>query len=287
MKVGDSACGRRGVPSWSRTNGLRIRNPALYPAELWGRAQARIALLSLVVLLGGGGVAADECPPTGGIEGATATVGSGIAELRLEDGRIVRLPGLDVPAAAVPDLRRALGEILNGARLRLVPLREAPDRYGRLVARVVADGVWVEAALVGAGLARANLFPGEGGCLAALLAHENRGREARRGMWAGEGGLIAATDVSALGRHLGQFVVVEGRVTAVGVRDYATFLDFGSRWTESFAAVIRRADRARVEAVLGPARVLVQRRVRLRGVLDATAPPRLRVERAEAIEVLD
>ena len=26
-----------GDPKWIRTTGLRIRNPALYPAELWGR----------------------------------------------------------------------------------------------------------------------------------------------------------------------------------------------------------------------------------------------------------
>jgi hypothetical protein len=85
----------------------------------------------------------------------------------------------------------------------------------------------------------------------------------------------------------GRFILVEGRIVAVGVREVATFLDFGRRWTEDFAVVIPRAERARIEAVVGPLSALVRRSVRVRGVVEPGQAPRLRIVRPEAIEVLD
>jgi hypothetical protein len=206
--------------------------------------------------------------------------------VRLPDGRIVKLAGIDVPAGAVPDARRRLDEVLRGTPVRVVPLRAAPDRYGRIVGRVVAGGLWLEAALVESGLALANLHPGESDCFGALLEAERRARSGAAGSWAALA-TLAAADPRGIAAHAGRFAIVEGRVLRVGVRDYATFLDFGRRWTEDFAVVIARADRARFEAVHGDVAAFARRLVRVRGVLDPGAPPRLRVSRPEAVEVLE
>jgi endonuclease YncB( thermonuclease family) len=244
-------------------------------------------LCIIIAVVGARAALAQDCPPSGGVEGAIGTATSG-TEFTLDDGRRVRLAGLFVPSAVAPDARRALGELLSAGRLRLVPLRAAPDRYGRLVAHAVVEGVWTAEALAGAGLGLADLFPGEAACAAALLAAEARARAGRRGIWAiSPGPALPATEPSVIRAQQGRFILVEGRIVAVGVREVATFLDFGRRWTEDFAVVIPRAERARIEAVVGPLSALVRRSVRVRGVVEPGQAPRLRIVRPEAIEVLD
>lgn len=233
---------------------------------------------------------AEDCPPPGGVD-ASGAQAVGPLSLRLGDGRLVKLAGLTVPDNAVADATLLLAERTAGQHLRFVPVFAQPDRYGRIVARAVietAEGpVWLEAALVEAGLALANLAPGETQCLAALTAAEDRGRRERRGLWAADPGpIVAATEHDAISGLRGRFVLVEGRVFSVGVRDYATFLDFGRSWKEDLAAVIPKSERAKLEARVGPAQSLKGKLVRIRGFLDPEGAPRLRVTMAEAIEVL-
>jgi len=232
---------------------------------------------------------AEDCPRPGGIEIGRAEA-TGAAELRLADGRIVKLPGVAVPPEAAADARAFLSRLVADNGLRMVPLRPAPDRWGRIVAHLVtvsAQPVWVEAALVGAGLGVPNLFPGEETCVQALLAAEDRARAARLGLWAIERGpVLQAGDAAALASARGRFVVVEGAVVRVGHRDYATFIDFGRNWRDDLALFVPRAERAAIERTLGPLADLRGRTIRVRGILEPGERPRIRVTRAEAIQVL-
>lgn len=61
------------------------------------------------------------------------------------------------------------------------------DRFGRLLRFVYSDGILVNAELVREGYADARVYPPDtryAGCFAAL---EREAREARRGMWSGQG----------------------------------------------------------------------------------------------------
>jgi hypothetical protein len=232
---------------------------------------------------------AGECPPAGGFEAAGAEA-HGPNEIRLSDGRVVKLAGLDVPDAVAADARAALARHLAGAPLRFVPLLPAPDRYGRVLAAVATEGaspVWLEGALVGAGLARANPAPGETACLPDLMAAEAGARVARRGLWSVEGlGATRGDDGAAIERLRGRFAVVEGAIVSVGLRDTATFLNLGRDWNNAVTVVITRADRARIEAAHGPLRDLRGARVRVRGMIAPEGQPRLRIGVPGALEIL-
>lgn len=81
----------------------------------------------------------------------------------LSDGRTLRLEGLGPPRAPsrydgawpmMEEAAEAARAILSEGSLGIAPTH-APDRYGRIVAQAfLADGTWVNGALVSAGLVR-------------------------------------------------------------------------------------------------------------------------------------
>jgi endonuclease YncB( thermonuclease family) len=102
--------------------------------------------------------------------------------LRLPDGRKLRLAAIDTPELGRPGAQQAaecLAGLLQGRRLRLQPPDPPRDRYGRLLADVVADGSSVSAALVERGLAW--VYDGRDPALVALQA---RAVDARAGVHA-------------------------------------------------------------------------------------------------------
>ena len=112
--------------------------------------------------------------------------------LVLEDGRVVRLAGIDIPPASAAESPDAgaiayLRTVLAGRTLAIYAIATGLDRYGRVVAYVFVEGAGLEGplqrAMVARGLARVAARVGEGACAAALLAQERRAREARLGLW--------------------------------------------------------------------------------------------------------
>lgn len=231
---------------------------------------------------------AGDCPPSGGFEASGADI-LAANELRLRDGRVIKLAGLDVPDAVAPDARATLARHVAGANLRFVPLLPRPDRYGRILAAVIArEGVWLEGALVAAGLARANAAPGETLCLLDLVEAEKAARASRLGLWSVEGlGAVRGDDAAAIGMLRGRFAVVEGTIVSVGARDPATFLNLGRDWNNAVTIVINRDDRARIEAVHGRLRDLRGARVRVRGMIAPEGQPRLRLGVPGAMEIME
>jgi hypothetical protein len=231
---------------------------------------------------------AGDCPPSGGFEASGADV-LAPNELRLRDCRVIKLAGLDVPDAVAPDARAALARLVEGASLRFVPVLPRPDRYGRLLAAVIAgERVWLAGALVAAGLARANAAPGETLCLLDLVEAERAARASRRGLWSVEGlGTVRGDDAAAIAVLRGRFAVVEGTILSVGARDPATFLNLGRDWNNAVTIVINREDRVRIEAVHGRLRDLRGARVRVRGMIAPEGQPRLWLGVPGAMEILE
>jgi endonuclease YncB( thermonuclease family) len=244
---------------------------------------ARAAALFTSLMSAG---AAFACPAWHGLPPVAAQA-SGGAELRLADGRTARLAGVVVPEATTVDARRFLDGLIAGRPVAVGPLRPEPDRWGRMLVRARVAEASLEDGLVRAGLALVSLAPGEADCADALLAAERAARRAGAGLWSGAGPALPSDDLERAAGLAGRFVLVEGRVFSVNSRDYATFINFGRRWTEHVSVMIRRADRRAVEDRLGALAGLRGRRVLVRGVLEVGRAPRLGVTRPEQIEVLD
>ncbi len=128
------------------------------------------------------------------IDGDTFTVRVGGVEER------VRVIGIDTPEVAhgpAPaacygeEARRFATAFLTGRTVRLIPGPEPRDRYGRLLARVVVDGVDLSRELARRGLARDLPIPPDTDDAAELARLVSAARQARGGLW-GACGFAAA-----------------------------------------------------------------------------------------------
>jgi micrococcal nuclease len=270
-----------GAPGGIRTHDPRIRNPVLYPAELRARpaflyhrrtvtARRRDALvLAGLLLLGGvGGLHAAEPVRLAELRRAD--------EWRLTDGHLIRLASIVVPVApetVEPAARTLLAAWADKRPLQLSAV-PATDRFGREVA-VLRDerGEDPRLALLRAGLAVVRAGDEADEQLAPLLAAEQAGRDAGRGVW-GELDQMLATP-ETVHRRIGRFAVVEGVPVAVNERRDATYLDFGEDWRMAFAVRIRTGDLPRfIQAGLHPPS-LVGHKLRVRGWPFAASGPML------------
>jgi endonuclease YncB( thermonuclease family) len=232
----------------------------------------------------------------------------------LDDGREVRLAGIEVPfpaevaAAAGPPAGSAtaspaasVADVGLEAKIALERLildksvvlkgASAADRHGRVPAQVFLGSAGLERSvqqdMLQRGLARVAARVGEAACAAPLLAAEREARTAKRGLW-GDPRYAArhADEPATVLAERGRFAVVEGRVLSVRESGGTVYLNFGRRWTEDFTVTIaKRNERIFAMAGLEPKR-LERLRVRVRGFVEVRGGPWIEATRPEQIEVI-
>jgi endonuclease YncB( thermonuclease family) len=217
----------------------------------------------------------------------------------LDDGREIRLAGIEVPLPPRPGesgdpagaaARAALTTILAGWQVEIG--RGAADRYGRIVAyvNVVVDGERrpVSKAMVAAGDARVSALVDSPGCAVELLRSEREARAAKLGLWANPYyTVVGAESGAALLAERGHFTIAEGRVVSVRESGGNVYVNFGRRWSEALTVTISKRNE-RIFAAAGlPPKTLEGRRVRVRGWIEERNGPRIEATRPEQIEIAE
>jgi len=119
--------------------------------------------------------------------------------IELADGERVRYIGMDTPemrpveawAKAATEANR---ELVEGQSVIIVPDVELRDRYGRMLAYVYVDSIFVNAELVRRGLAQVATYPPNVRYQDYFLKLQREAREARRGLWSDDPALPADAD---------------------------------------------------------------------------------------------
>ena len=204
---------------------------------------------------------------------------------RLSDGREIRLAGIELIAAG--DKGSVLAALIKDKDVSLHG-DDTPDRYGRQTAFAFLAGsdVSVQAQLLAQGAALASPDVADRDCAAALLAAETDARTAKKGTWATSNVIKNAESADDILAGIGRFMLVEGRVLSVRQAGTMTYLNFGRSWTRDFAATISRRMMPSVESNGLTLKSLENRRIRVRGWVEAHPGPRIEVVRAGQIEVL-
>jgi endonuclease YncB( thermonuclease family) len=204
---------------------------------------------------------------------------------RLGDGREIRLAGIESVAA---DDKQALTALIRDKDVSLHGADDTPDRYGRQTAFAFLAGsdISVQAQLLAQGAALASVDVADKDCAAALMAAEAEARTAKKGTWAGTNVIKNAESAADILAGIGRFMLVEGRVLSVRQAGTMTYLNFGRNWTRDFAATISRRMMPAVESSGITLKSLENRRIRIRGWVEAHPGPRIEVVRAGQIEVL-
>jgi endonuclease YncB( thermonuclease family) len=241
---------------------------------------------------------AAECP-AGGTDRAEVAGAVDGATLLLKDGAEIRLAGIEAPLPpltldagaqwpAAESARQALERLAAGHTVSLAEAGNGPDRHGRTHAYAfLDDGRNLAAALLSEGAVRVRWFQGENECFPAFLAAETAARAVKSGIWSlAEYAVLQANDPS-LKRRNGLYDLVEGRVISVGHGSRMIFLDFGQDIRRDFTVMVTPAVADALAAKGHPADSFSGRRVLVRGLIEESNGPAIRLNDPAEIELLD
>ena len=233
-----------------------------------------------------------------GVAAGTAKVAEVVErlEIRLDDGRLVRLAGLDLPVSArgapetAAEARAFLASRLAGREVGLAAFAAKPDRWGRILADLslaepVGGAASVASLLLSQGFARVRPEFETRGCVGERLAAERKARQSGLGLWSDpDYSVLEAADVEGLAEWDGRFVLVEGVVRRVGVGRSRLYLDFGGR--DGFTVLVARKSQSAFQSAGVPLSALAGEKIRVRGVLDDRFGPRLEIAEPLMVERL-
>jgi endonuclease YncB( thermonuclease family) len=214
--------------------------------------------------------------------------------LRLADGRAVRLAGIRVPAGGergrgarrlAERAHAELSALLDGQEVSLAVAEVAYDRYGRLVAQIERrDGLWVQGALLEAGLVQVQTRPGEAARAEAMLAIERAARTAGRGLWADPA--FAVREAGAAPGEAGEFRIVQGQVVRVAPTERFVYLNFGADWRSDFTVRIAKGLARRLAGSGLDVDGLGGKRLEIRGFILEAGGPLIELSHPEQIQLL-
>ena len=263
-----------------------MRLPAI-PAEFRYACCTTLSLCGLLLVAGParGGDCAFE--PQG--EGRVAAV-IDARSFRLEDGREIRLAGIEPVPSEDANTKRgaALSAMVTGQEVTLYGDDDAPDRYGRQPAFVYlsSSDSLVQGLLLSQGEALVAADVADKDCAAVLAAAEAAARQAGRGTWADPAVIKNTESPGDILARIGRFTVVEGKVLSVRQAGATTYLNFGRNWTRDFAVTISRRMMPAFAAAGLDLKSLENRRIRVRGWVEARGGPRIEALRVGQIELI-
>jgi len=207
---------------------------------------------------------------------------------RLDDGREIRLAGIESPPDDPAKVVEILASLIVGRDVSLFGEDDQPDRYGRQRAFVSlrSPPLSVQAELLRQGAVMAYPPAADRDCAAELLAAENTARVARRGIWAGSAAIKNAERPDDILAGIGRFLVVEGKVLSARQAGATFYVNFGRRWTRDFAVTLSRRIMPSFESAGLDLKSLVNKRIRVRGWVERHGGPRMEMVRPSQIELI-
>jgi endonuclease YncB( thermonuclease family) len=208
--------------------------------------------------------------------------------LRLQDGQEIRLAGIEPVASEKSNGISALSALVAGQDVTLRGEDDTPDRYGRETSFVFvgASETPVQAQLLAQGAALASANVTDKDCAAVLVAAEAEARQAKRGTWADPAAIKNAESAGDILAGIGRFTVVEGKVLSVRQAGATTYLNFGRNWTRDFAVTISRRMLPAFETGGFTLKSLENKRIRVRGFVEARTGPRIEALHVGQIEIV-
>jgi len=220
----------------------------------------------------------------------------------LDDGRHVRLVGIQSPKLPLgrpgfeawplaEEAKAALSALTLGRDVGLGYGGRRNDRHGRALAHLYlldeagGPGLWVQGALLEAGMARVYSFADNRALIGEMLASERRARTLSRGIWADP--FYAVRTPDGVDGHDGGFQIVEGIVLKAALVKGRVYLNFGADWKSDFTVTLAPAVRRVFEAEGIDPLVYDGKRVRVRGWIESYNGPMIEASHPEQIEVIE
>ncbi len=218
----------------------------------------------------------------------------------LESGLTVRLIGAAAPKAGASTSETELANIMDQAKTLLKNLtlgREIQlffggtrsDRYRRALAHVFVSvngsRVWIQQAMVAAGMARIYSFKDNRACIRDLQRAESEARAARLGLWIlPQFAVSSAQNPAKLLDLVDTFQIIEGKIISAHAVNNRVYLNFGQVWREDFTGSISRRDYTRFREEGFDLVALEGQMVRIRGWIEERGGPMIVLTHPEQLE---
>ncbi|HXC56588.1 MAG TPA: thermonuclease family protein [Rhizomicrobium sp.] len=209
------------------------------------------------------------------------------------DGRAVHLEGIRLPGGVADRAPQgfadqalgALTALTRRAPLTLTAVPPKEDRYDRVRGQLFgADGSWIQLSLLKSGLARVEIAPDRSECAGELFAAEAEARAAHRGLWS-----VPAYQVRTpqnVGRDVGTFQIVEGKVLNADLKEGRAYLNFGADWRTDFTVTVEPEDMPNFRRTGVDPRSYVGQTIRVRGIVQSLNGPEIEAANPQGIEVV-
>jgi endonuclease YncB( thermonuclease family) len=247
--------------------------------------QCRALVAAYLALVALGQAHAAGCMFAAQGEGRVAAV-IDARSFRLDDGREIRLAGIEPANTDKAKGTAALAAVIGGHEVTLHGDDDTPDRYGRQTAFVFLAETVVQSELLRRGEALFAADVADKDCAGTLAAAEAEAIKAKIGIWSAVAAIKNTESPGDILAGIGRFMVVEGKVLSVRQAGAVTYLNFGRNWTQDFAATISRRMIPAFEAAGLSPKSLENRWIRVRGFVSSRGGPRIEVLRVGQIEVL-
>lgn len=258
------------------------------------RPAALVAGLTLLAMAPAAPAQVPDALAPGGTATVTAVVDGDT--VRLDDGREVRLVGIQAPKLPLGrpnftpwplanEAKQVLESLVLGQQVALGYGGLRNDRHGRVLAHLfrLDNGVWIQRAMLAAGMARVYTFPDNRSMIAPMLEAERDARAAARGIWSLD--FYAVRGVDALADAEDSFQLVEGVVSEVSEVGSRTYVNFGVDYRTDFTLVVDRDAMQAFASAPFALQDLAGRMVRARGWIDMYNGPMIDVTHPEQIEL--
>ena len=247
-----------------------------------------------------------QAAPSAGESGRVARIIDG-DNLVLDSGLKVSLSAIQSPKLIwegkydewplADDAQETLRLLTSGKTVKLFYGGDKRDRYGRAVAQVYTlddkdePDVWLQEAMIKAGMARVYSWQGHRQDTAALYRAEAEARNAKRGIWQTNvtNGFydIRKPDPDPLAQYVDSVQIVEGIIIKTADVRGTVYLNFGSDYKTDFTiAVPKKSRKAFKNAGYDPL-ALTGARVRVRGYVELYGGPIIWLNDPARLEVLD
>ena len=210
----------------------------------------------------------------------------------LTDGRATHLEAIRLPAGAADRAPQAFADqaistilaLAQKGPLTLTAMPPKEDRYDRVRGQLFAGGAWVQLELVRRGLSRVALAPDRTECADELYAAEAQARTARAGLWSAPAYAVRTPD--SVGRDVGTFQIVQGRVTNADLKNGRAYLNFGADWRRDFTVTIEPEDMPNFRRLGVDPRAYAGQTIRVRGMVQSLNGPEIELANPQGVEII-
>ncbi len=217
--------------------------------------------------------------------------------VKLKDGRIIHLTGLDYPDLDYYNpgdyaitAQKLLEDFLKNQKVIIYQTKTKKkgriNRMGHHIAHLVRadDQVWTQGLLLSLGVARVRTTKYNPEMAEQMLALEEKARQEKSGLWAIDKFSVLSPD--NVKSKIGSYQIVEGVVKNITMYKNKIYLNFGVNWKEDFTIGISAFDlRSFKEKDINP-RKLKGKRIRVRGWIESYNGPYIYIDHAGRIEAL-